>query len=155
MHCDCWCMFCNIEELDELEKWGVPRNILKERLVDPLSASNAHPIYALPHRMDVAPREYIHLKLTAECEELGPGTFDGFATLIYGDLRSVNVFSSSESHMFLLYPLEVEMNIESFKAMTHTSPLNSSITIRINTTRFISWAPMPSYVEIPLTEEEE
>jgi hypothetical protein len=155
MHCDFWCMFYNPDEIDELEKWGVPRHVLNKRLVDPLSVSNDHPIYPIPQGQELAPREYIYLKLTAECEELGPGTFDGFATLVDGDLRSVNIFYSSESHTFLLYPIDVMINVESFKAVTHTRPLNPTITIRINASRDISWAPMPSQVEIPFTDEEE
>lgn len=155
IHCDFWCTFHNLDELDELEKWGVPRYVLKKRLVDVLSVSNDHPIYPIPEGQELAPREYVYLKLTAECEDLGPGTFDGFAVLVDGDLRSVNIFCSSECHMFLLHPLDVTINIESFKAVTHTSPLNSTITIRINPARVISWAPIPSQVDIPFTEEEE
>ena len=155
LHCDFWCTYHNPDELDELEKWGVPRHVLKKRLVDPFTGTNDHPIYPIPQGQELMLREYVYLKLTAECEELGPGTFDGFAVLVDGDLRSVNIFCSSESHMFLLHPLDVEMNVESFKAVTQTSPLASSITIRINAARAISWAPMPSQVEIPFTEEEE
>lgn len=154
-HCDLWCMYICPDELGELEQWGYPRDFLLEKLVQPLSTSNDHPVYPIPEGRAYMPREYVYLKVEVECDELGKGVFDGFATFIDGDLRSVNTFWKSEPLMFLLYPMEAVWNTDSFKAITGREPDLPFVEFRISAGRIIPWAVLPTMVQIPMVETED
>ncbi len=155
LHCDLWCMYMYPDELDELEQWGYPRDFLLEKLVQPLSTSNDHPVYPIPANWTPIQREWIYLKIEVECADFGGDWIDAFATFIDGDLRSVNIFWSSEPLVFLLYPMEVFWNTDSFKAITGREPNLPFIELRIRAGRTVSWAPLPATVQIPMVETDD
>lgn len=145
---DIWCEYKNPEELDELEKWGVPRQRSVEALVGATEQSNSNPFYSIPNDCEFAPREFLFVGVVAFNSFLHIWE-PGCVAVVDGRITALTVFRDMGVEIDLYKtPASLEENFEALRDYLGAPP-NAEVYIRLQPRHLGVGVEVPTCLEIP------